>query len=313
MCKYLIFTFLSLVHFSLASYEVVIATIFNNEARYLKEWIEYHRMIGVDHFWLYNDWSTDNWREVLEPYVAEGLVEVFERHAPIKQGPGVYFPMQASSMRDALKRGLGKAKWVACIDIDEFIIPLSGSSLPECLDKHFKDAGAVYANWRCFGTGGVTIPEDQPILFSLVASSLKSHPRNCVGKSIYRPEAVMIDYLWYAHACCLKEGMNYLDGDGKETLITEGTVVKTDGKSHTKYIRINHYVMRDEDYFQNVRLERARKGYQGYFNGDIELLIAQNKEFSLVQDHTIINFIKKNYPEKIELWEQSKDFGENND
>ncbi len=62
----------------LIGYELGIASQFRDEAPYLKEWVEYHRMVGVDHFWLYNNSSIDNWEEVLQPYIDEGLVEVFD-------------------------------------------------------------------------------------------------------------------------------------------------------------------------------------------------------------------------------------------
>ena len=39
---------------------VSICAIFKNESMYMKEWIEYHRIIGVDHFYLYNNFSSDN-------------------------------------------------------------------------------------------------------------------------------------------------------------------------------------------------------------------------------------------------------------
>ena len=63
---------------SLYAYELGIVTMFRNEANYLKEWIEYHHMLGVDHFLLYNDRSVDHWAEVLEPYISSNLVEVIE-------------------------------------------------------------------------------------------------------------------------------------------------------------------------------------------------------------------------------------------
>ena len=36
-------------------YEVSICAMYKNEAKYILEWIEYHLMIGVDHFYLYNN------------------------------------------------------------------------------------------------------------------------------------------------------------------------------------------------------------------------------------------------------------------
>eukprot|EP01024_Parvocaulis_polyphysoides_P009844 TRINITY_DN13199_c0_g1_i1.p3 TRINITY_DN13199_c0_g1~~TRINITY_DN13199_c0_g1_i1.p3 ORF type:complete len:138 (-),score=4.69 TRINITY_DN13199_c0_g1_i1:75-488(-) len=46
-------------------YNVSIGTIFKNEAQYLLEWIAYHTIIGIEHFYLFNDDSTDEFMEVL--------------------------------------------------------------------------------------------------------------------------------------------------------------------------------------------------------------------------------------------------------
>ncbi len=289
---------------TLFAYEVVVATMFHNEGDYLKEWIEYHRMIGVDHFWMYNDRSSDQWEEVLGPYIKEGLVEVFDWPIPnvenvfLNEG---YVLTQCLAFKDALKRGVGVAKWVAFIDLDEFILPVKGSSLPECLDKYFQNAQAVYINWRCFGTGGVSLPKGHPILFQLTASSLQNHPRNCVGKTIVRPEAALSEMLWSPHFCSLKQGAQYHNGDG-QIISVDGPDLKTDGYTHMKFIRINHYVMRDENYFQNVRLERARKGYNGYKITDEKLLLEHNHDFSIVKDSALTNFIKKYYPQMCDFW-----------
>ena len=36
-------------------YDVTLCAIFRNEALFLKEWIDYHRTIGIEHFYLYNN------------------------------------------------------------------------------------------------------------------------------------------------------------------------------------------------------------------------------------------------------------------
>ena len=53
-----------------------VCAIYKNEARYLAEWIEFHLLAGVEHFFLYDNNSTDDHREVLAPYVRAGVVTV---------------------------------------------------------------------------------------------------------------------------------------------------------------------------------------------------------------------------------------------
>ena len=282
---------------TLFSYELVVASMFHNEGYYLKEWIEYHRLVGVDHFWLYNDRSSDHWEEVLQPYIKEGLVEVFDWPIP---KPESYTNTQIQAFQDALTRGLGTTKWLTFIDIDEFLLPMKDANVLDCLENHFQDAHAVYVNWRCFGSGGIYVSREKPFLFHLTACSLKHHPRNCVGKTIVRPEFAEIDNINYIHTCVLKGGAVYQNGDGFAMPPPDGWDQKTDGYTHTNFIQLNHYVMRDEWYFQNVRLERARNGYNGYKLPDESLLLAQNKEFSIVKNYDLIKYIKKYYPEAYE-------------
>src|SRR5277367_3568367 len=51
-----------------------LCSLFKDEAKFLKEWIEYHLLIGVDHFYLYNLESSDSSKKVLREYVSRGIV-----------------------------------------------------------------------------------------------------------------------------------------------------------------------------------------------------------------------------------------------
>ena len=39
---------------------LAVCAIYRNEAPYLREWIEFHRLVGVERFFLYNNESTDD-------------------------------------------------------------------------------------------------------------------------------------------------------------------------------------------------------------------------------------------------------------
>lgn len=63
-------------------YNVAICAIFLNEGPYIREWIEFHRIVGVEHFYLYNNMSVDNYKCILERYIAEGIVTLIEWDVP---------------------------------------------------------------------------------------------------------------------------------------------------------------------------------------------------------------------------------------
>ena len=58
---------------SLFRYELAVVAILKNEAPYVREWVEYHLVAGVDHFYLYDNDSEDNLAEVLKPLIVKRL------------------------------------------------------------------------------------------------------------------------------------------------------------------------------------------------------------------------------------------------
>ena len=59
-----------------AKHFLTIFVIVRNEAPYIDEWIEFHRMMGVSHFFIYDNGSSDDTVDRLSSYVDAGLVTV---------------------------------------------------------------------------------------------------------------------------------------------------------------------------------------------------------------------------------------------
>lgn len=266
----------------LVGYELSIATIFCNEAPYLKEWIDYHTSVGVDHFLLYNDKSTDNWKEILKPYIDSKTVDVIDWPVPSMQH---FIECQRNAYKDALKRLSGVSKWVALIDCDEFILPMQEKTVTECLAKHFSTASAVYVQWHHFGTNNTTLKQGESMLMKLTACARPNHPKNLIGKSIVKPECTDPDKLWNTHHIILKSDAHYCNGDGQR-LHFIGPELQLDRKNHKQFIRLNHYYTRDEHFFHNTRLKRIRE------IGIPEWLVWQHHhDFNKRQDYAITDLI----------------------
>ena len=91
--------------------------IYRDEADYLREWIEFHKLVGFERFYLYNNFSTDHHREVLRPYIADGTVVHHEW--PVE-------PAQMAGYRDMLERCRDETFWLAIFDIDEYLFSPTG-------------------------------------------------------------------------------------------------------------------------------------------------------------------------------------------
>ncbi len=52
-------------------YEIVYVAIAKNEGPYIREWIEYHRQVGVQKFLIYDNESTDQMRTLFRAIYSE--------------------------------------------------------------------------------------------------------------------------------------------------------------------------------------------------------------------------------------------------
>ena len=105
-------------------------------------------LAGVDHFYLYDNDSPDNQREVAAPYVKAGLADYFD-------APGA--AMQYAAYNDAVKRFKFHCRYMAFIDGDEFIYPKTNQSIVETVDEILSqapNAAGVIINWQFFGSNG---------------------------------------------------------------------------------------------------------------------------------------------------------------
>ena len=105
-----------------------ICAVYLNEAPYLREWIEFHRLMGVERFFLYDNGSTDDHLEALAPYLERGVVI---RHEWPSSPPN-----QGEIYSDCLRRHRADARWIAFIDVDEFLFSPTGRPLDEVLREY---------------------------------------------------------------------------------------------------------------------------------------------------------------------------------
>lgn len=125
-------------------YRVSICAIFKNEAAYLREWIEFHKIVGVEHFYLYNNFSTDNYLDILKPYIDDDTVSLLDWN---------FEHQQMQCYKDAIKRFSSETNWLGFIDIDEFVVPNSTDNIFDYL-KDFYHYPAVLIYWKLFGASG---------------------------------------------------------------------------------------------------------------------------------------------------------------
>jgi hypothetical protein len=164
-------------------FEVVIVCIVKDEADYLEEWIAYHVAVGVDHFVIYDNGSTDGSAALLERYQNHGLVTRLDW--PLGGG-------QLAAYNHALRFFGRTARWLAYYDVDEYLVPLEDDDIPSLLAR-FPDVAVVRVPRLEFGYSGHRTPPAGLAIeaYTQVANVLDLDPDLPPRvKSIVRPEAV---------------------------------------------------------------------------------------------------------------------------
>lgn len=125
-------------------YKVTLCAIFKNEAPFLKEWILFHKMIGIEHIYLYNNFSEDNYIEVLTDFINSGFITLTEW--PIPQG-------QIAAYKHWYENYRKETQWNCFLDLDEYICPYYKNDIYSWL-KPFYKYPSVGVYWKMFGTSG---------------------------------------------------------------------------------------------------------------------------------------------------------------
>lgn len=222
-------------------YYLTVCAIAKNEGPYFKEWIEWHRQNGVEKFYIYDNESTDETKEVLMPYIASGLVEY--HYWPGKK-------MQLAAYDDCFERHRTEARWIAVIDLDEFIVPIKDKSIPEFLHR-MENFSVVEINWLVFGSGGARKHEPGNVMERFRSHSIPQHKLNTHVKSIVDPRQV-----------CAMIGCHEAARISGRAADSHGAPIKKgfrDRQPQQDVIRINHYAVKSYEEFLAKRARgRAR-------------------------------------------------------
>ncbi|MBQ7630216.1 MAG: glycosyltransferase family 92 protein [Selenomonadaceae bacterium] len=129
-------------------YNFSITSIMKNEEPYVKEWLDYHLLAGADHFFIYDNDSTPEFKKILQPYIDAGIVTYTFYPGKVRQ---------LEAYLDVATRFKFYSRYVAWIDGDEFIFPKSKSTLVEVADEIFTanpQASGLAANIHNYGSNG---------------------------------------------------------------------------------------------------------------------------------------------------------------
>jgi glycosyl transferase family 92 len=150
--------------------------MYRDHAGYLVEWIEFHRLVGFERLFLYNNLSTDEHREILDPYIKDGTVVLQDWPHQYVRTDGRPHGLLLAYDHCLETRG-AQTRWIAFLDIDEFLFSPSGELVSEAL-REYERWPALVVSRAEFGTSG---HRTRPPGFVI---------ENYLQRSRYRPDSI---------------------------------------------------------------------------------------------------------------------------
>ncbi|MCX6059048.1 MAG: glycosyltransferase family 92 protein [Chloroflexi bacterium] len=214
--------------------------ICKDENDYLSEWLDYHILMGVDRFYIYDNESQVSLRESLKEYIERGWVVVVDI-------PGK--AMQLYAYDHCLQTFGANTFWLGFIDTDEFLVPKITQDLKEFL-KAYEAYGGLAVSSLFFGSNAHIIRPAAGQIASYTRCTQSTIGEYEVIKSIVQPGMVLMpnsphDFIYKENAWCVNEGFLRVDFQRFP--------------KHTEKIQLNHYFCRSE---QEIDLKLRRGNSQ---------------------------------------------------
>ncbi|MCJ2180610.1 glycosyltransferase family 2 protein [Novosphingobium album (ex Hu et al. 2023)] len=254
---------------------LAVCAIMKNEATNIVEWLAYHHALGVEKFYLYDNRSTDHVGELLQPLVAQGIVEII---------PWPINPGQLEAYDDFADRYGANWTWTAFIDADEFINPYGFESITSFLGG-FEDASAVAVQWMNYGPNGHDTPPSGLLIEAYTKRFEDFNPIHQHVKTIVR----MGDYVRARSPHSFWVNGRVVDEYNQEIDVNAGDYAIMPIRAHTG-ICLNHYYTRSRaEWYAKVARGMADSAANAPNRRDPAWIEAYERE-ALSEDHTITRF-----------------------
>ena len=203
---------------------------------YIDEWIRYHELAGVRHFYIYDNGSADSTAAKASAHHRQGTyVKVHPWKLNIDVEGWSLCPQVTAYVHAALFYG-SRHRWMAFIDIDEFIVPRQHATAIEALDR-LREHSNISLSWSQFGHCGHKSKPSEPCVFAYT----QRHQHNKYGfqhfKCILDPCQITMHGV---HAChTLAMGEKTSNDQGQVEAI--GNRAAAAGFVSSEYLQLNHY------------------------------------------------------------------------
>lgn len=258
-------------------HEIAMVSISKNEAPYIKEWIEFHKLVGFTKFYFYDNESEDNTVDILKPYIDSGLVEY-----TLIKGKG----RQLDAYNDAIAKHKDECRWMAFLDMDEYLMPTKPfekiyNVVSELVSKARKGAAGVGVNWCIYGSSHLERKPKGLISENFIYRGTEKDWGNFHIKTICNPRLVK-SYISPHYPIYELGGYSINDSNGKRLWGWFCHDVKWQN------LRINHYYCKSKEQY----IQKISRGF-GDRVGEYDMKQFNDYDLNDVKDESMLVYADK--------------------
>ena len=209
--------------------KIAVLTCFKNESHILEEWISHYKNRGIDHIYMINDFSTDNYLNIVQKYINDGFITIFNSDIQTKK-TGKQILLYNKYFKDIVKSL--KYKWCFILDMDEFLYSPNEINLNKVIEK-YNDYSQLHIGMHNFGSSNL-IKQPDNVVQNFVYRSKYDESKSYISHKSGFKSCDLINFNIHSH-----------DVKGKHLFINQ---------YNNSDLIINHYSIQSLELFKNRKL-----------------------------------------------------------
>lgn len=226
-------------------HNISVLAMFKNESMIIQNWIEHYLREGIDHFYLIDNGSTDDYEKKIDKY--KKYITLVKD--PTRKPKDTQTILYNEKYLPTVKK---ETTWLIICDIDEYIFSRNGNNkIMDALNKLPEHVQKIWLPWKCFGSNGIA-KQPTDIIKSFTKRKKDTNKDKGYGKIICKTK-----HLNQIQTCGHIVKLNVQDiyyncnGDNLDKYeFTEDNCKKLN-------LHLNHYMLMSEEYYKKIKCTRG--------------------------------------------------------
>lgn len=264
-----------------------IVAIFKNEEKYIADWIRFHAIAGVRDFIFYDNGSTDATVEVIQSFSMLNIRIIPWVLDTSAHKPKMVLPRQILAYCHAISNFGGNYRWMAFIDIDEYLVPETERTIADCLAS-LDGFSNISLPWVMFGHSGHEVPPTIPVPLAYTMRATQQ-------------SGALLNFKCIVDPCDVRQVSTHkfeTNGMGSKSSNATGDIMYNKARMSPAFItsaglQLNHYYLRSRLEMQQKIAGSAVSGtdHEKRKNSILEKAVLIEKD--LVTDKSALKFLAR--------------------